>query len=303
MLYIDIKPSITARKGHRGRQTIATAFAKYYRNGGHESGSTITKERYQISSKYDVSIEDIAKFDCGHSMAILVNTVPAVFWMIYYIYSNPEVLEELRQELPAISVLKPNDHSIRKLDISQIKTSCPILISTFQEVLRHRGMYNAVRQVMEDTVLDGKYLLKKGGMVQMPTRVIHTDPEIWDPDVRQFQNKRFLRQGKPSHHRPNNAAALLAFGSGNSLCPGRHFATTEIMTVVAMFLLRCEVRPAMGGEWKAPTCGNTNIAAAIMEPDFDIPVVIEARADTEGVVWDFSLADSGSAYGIARDAA
>ena len=304
MLYIDIKPKITARKGYRGRQAITTAFIKYYRQRSHENASSFTKDRFEVSTKHGVSIEDVAKFECGQSIAVLVNTVPAVFWMIYYIYSNNTILEELRQELSTI-VLGANDgDKVQRVDISQIKTSCPILISTFQEVLRHRSMGISIRQVMEDTILNGKYLLKKDGMVQMPSWVIHTDPEIWGPDVRQFKHKRFLRHSETTKRgadgRRFNPAALLAFGNGHSLCPGRHFATTEIMAAVIMFLLRYEVRPALGA-WKAPTCANTNIAATIMEPDLDIPVIVEPRVGTEGVMWSFSLADSKTAYGIAED--
>ena len=72
------------------------------------------------------------------------------------------------------------------------------------------------------------------------------------------------------------------------------------MATVIMFLLRYEVRPVLG-EWKAPTCVNTNIAAAIMEPDYDIPVFIEPRVGTEDIVWEFILADSKTAYGIVGD--
>ena len=137
-----------------------------------------TKDRYMVSTRHGISLEDIAKFECGQSIAVLVNTVPAVFWMVYCIYSNPKVLEELRQEVSTIVLKIAGQDHIRKLDISQVKPSCPILISTFQEVLRHRAMGISIRQVMEDTLLDGRYLLKKDGIVQMPSRVVYTDPAI-----------------------------------------------------------------------------------------------------------------------------
>ena len=299
-------PSITARKGYQGRQTISKAFINYFNNKAQESGSAFTKDRFTVSRKHGCSVEDIAKFECGESIAALVNTIPAVFWMIYHIYSTPIILEELRQELTKIVVgmTEKNGSTVRKVDVAQIKTSCPILISTFQEVLRHRAMGTSVRQVMEDTMLDGKYLLKKDGMVQMPSRVVHTDPEVWGPDVAEFNHRRFLKEKESAKRgkdgRRFNPAALLAFGGGHTLCPGRHFATTEIMVAVIMFLLRYEVRPT-SGTWTAPPCINTNIAATIMEPDFDIPVLIEPIAGTEGVLWTFDLADSKMAYGIVQE--
>jgi cytochrome P450 len=59
------------------------------------------------------------------------------------------------------------------------------------------------------------------------------------------------------------------FGGGKTLCPGRHFATNEVLAVVAMFIVRLDMTP-VGGEWKFLTIANTNVAAVVMELDDDI---------------------------------
>lgn len=299
---------MTAPKGYRGRETVAKAFVKYYNNKGHESGSAWAKNRLNVSIKNGISVEDTAKFECGGGIAILVNTVPATFWMLYHIYSNPLVLADLRQELSTIiqTTKTPDGVQSHKIDITQIKTHCPLLTSTFQEVLRCRAMGTSVRQVMEDTLLDGKYLLKKDGIIQMPGRVIHMDQNIWGRDVEDFNHRRFTKDGiEAAKKRGDNAkrpspAAFRAFGGGHTLCPGRHFATTEIMTAVIMFVLRYELKP-VSGNWAAPTCAKTNIAATIMEPDTDIDVLVQPRAGFENASWGFGLADSDMVFAVAEE--
>jgi len=280
MMFVNFMPSITASKGYLGREKVARAFVKYYNNNGHECGSAWAKNRFNVSIKNGISVEDTAKIECGGGIATLVNTVPAVFWMLYYIYSNPLVLEDLRQELSTIiqTSKTPDGGPLHNIDVTQIKTRCPLLTSTFQEVLRCRAMDTSVRQVMEDTLLDGKYLLKKDGIIQMPCRVIHTDKAIWGRDANDFNHKRFTKDGSEAAkergdvaNRPS-PAAFRAFGGGHTLCPGRHFATTQIMATVIMFIVRYELKP-VSGDWVAPTCAKTNIAVAIMEPDSDIDVL------------------------------
>jgi hypothetical protein len=308
MMFVNFMPSITASKGYRGRETVARAFVDYYDNKGHESGSAWAKNRFNVSIKNGISVEDTAKFECGGGIAILVNTVPSVFWMLYHVYSNPLVLEDLRQELSTIILTTetPDGVPIHKIDITQIKTRCPLLTSTFQEMLRCRAMGTSVRQVMEDTLLDGKYLLKKDGIIQMPSRVIHTDQEIWGRDVDQFDHRRFTKDGLEAARKRGDGAkrpspaAFRAFGGGHTLCPGRHFATTEIMTTVIMFVVRYELKP-VSGDWAAPTCAKTNIAATIMEPDTDIDLLVQPRVGFEDASWGFGLADSEMVFAVAEE--
>lgn len=65
--------------------------------------------------------------------SLKVRDGPAAFWIIYHIYSDPIVLEDIRGEVSKLVVDGSNDPSI---DISSVKVSYPILLSTFREVLR-----------------------------------------------------------------------------------------------------------------------------------------------------------------------
>lgn len=309
MLLVNILPSLTARKGNRAREIVANAFTDYFEAKHHESGSMLVQNRFETSRKHKIPIADIARYEVGGSIAVLVNTAPAAFWILFYMFSNPDVLQDCRDEVGTITaaVTDPSTgHIKRTLDITGIKQNCPILTSTFQEVLRQRTLGMQVRQVMQDTMLDDTYLLKKDAMVLMPSLVVHTDPTVWGPDVSAFNHKRFTKEStkasKPggSTKKPN-PKAFRAFGGGTTLCPGRHFATTEILATVVMMIMRYDLIPVAGGTWVAPKTENTNIAAVVMEPDTDIEVTVVPRPGFEDGEWEFKLADSEMVFAVAAE--
>ena len=237
----------------------------------------------------------------GGAIAVLVNTTPAVFWMLLLIYSHPGLLGEIREEVDSTrtSILDRNGVPIYCLDISTLKTKCPLLASTFQEVLRYKSMGTSIRLVMQDTLLNGQWLLKKDCMIQMPSYVIHKDPSLWGFDVDDFNPRRFMKDGTVNARKPN-AAAFRAFGGGTTLCPGRHFATNEILAAVSMFVVRYDMEP-VSGKWSMPTAEGTNVAAVIMEPDTDIDVAIRERRGYEGTGWSFSLKDSEDIFAVVAE--
>jgi cytochrome P450 len=262
------------------------------------------RNRYKTGVKNGVSIKDIARYEIGGSLAVLVNTAPAAFWMLLYVSSYPGVLRIIREEVGSILTSSTDEEGVRinSLDIASLKESCPFLTSTFQEVLRLRSMGTSVRQVMQDTVLDGQWLLKKDCMIQMPSRVIHKDASVWGTDVDDFNPRRFM---KDERHQTENgkrppATAFRAFGGGTSLCPGRHFATNEILALVSMLVIRYDITPA-SGTWSMPETHNTNVAAVIMEPDTDVEVEISQRQGFEDARWVFSLKDSNKIFSIAAE--
>jgi cytochrome P450 len=300
---VGVLPSVLARKAIAGRSKVVKAFEDYFNNGGHENASILMRNRYETSSRNGISNKDIARYEVGGSLAVLVNTAPAAFWMLLYVFSYPDVLEDIRREIGSILTTTTDEKAVKvySLDITSVKTSCPLLTSTFQEVLRHRSMGTSIRQVMQDTVLDGQWLLKKDAMIQMPSRVIHKDASMWGSDVDEFNARRFMKdqKHKTEHGKRPNAAAFRAFGGGTTLCPGRHFATNEILALVSMFVMRFDMVPT-AGTWSMPDTNNTNVAAVVMEPDTDVEVEISQRKGLNGR-WAFSLKDSDTFFTIVAE--
>ena len=229
-----------------------------------------------------LSTTDMAKMETATSIGILANTLPATFWLVYHIVSDPEVLEDCRREL--FSAVKiSDDGDTYEVDMTCVKTSCPILFSTFQEVFRFRGTGVSARMMMDDFLLENTYLLKKGNIVLIPAAVQHGLSSAWGDNVHEFYHKRFIRERGGAKGKRHNPVAFRGFGGGSTLCPGRHFAATEILAFASVIIMRFNIRPVQG-YWQTPTVENANIAISIQTPDNDIEVEIEPQNEKRWVV-------------------
>jgi hypothetical protein len=75
------------------------------------------------------------------------------------------------------------------------------------------------------------------------------------------------------------------------LCPGRHFATTEILAVATMFIARFDMKPV--GSWPPPIPSSAPLWAQIVQPDLDFEVDVSVRKDLAGrSEWGFQLSES-----------
>lgn len=296
-ILVGFLPSITARKPIAARTKVAKAFEAYYKAGGVQKASILAQKRYQAEIDNKVPLEDIARYEVGGSVAILVNTAPAAFWTLFLLCSHLGLLVEIRKEIDGCTkTTTENGSTVKTIDITTLKEACPLFLSSYQEVLRYASMGTSVREVMEDTYLD-QWLLKKGTMLQMPSRIIHQDASLWGTNVGEFNPRRFLREERKN--RPRDVC-FRSFGGGKTLCPGRHFATNEILAVVAVFIARLDIKP-VAGEWKMPTTANTNVAAVVMEPDEDVQVEIKTREGFEGIKWVIRLDDSEKIFAMVTE--
>ncbi|KAH7303534.1 putative cytochrome P450 [Stachybotrys elegans] len=297
-IVIGFLPSLTARKPVAARNKAVRAFQEYYKNGGIEQASAYAKSRYEVEVSNKFPPEDIARSSVGGTIALLVNTVPGVFWTMLHIFSYTGLLQQVRAEIDACTrtsdPVSDGDNVTNTIDVATLKENCPLLLSTYHEVLRYRTIGSSVREVREDTEL-GPFLLKKGAMLQMPARVIHTDASCWGNT--DFNPSRFLPEEKKS--RPGDIC-FRAFGGGKTLCPGRHFATNEILAVVALFIARFDVKEPTGG-WKMPTTTKTNVAAAAMGPDNDVDIEFMTREGFKGISWAVKLEASDKIFSIVSE--
>ncbi|XXH02880.1 hypothetical protein Hte_009268 [Hypoxylon texense] len=261
----------------RARELAANAMIDYMRKGGHEKASGLVRKRFEHHRQlFGLSLEDVARGELGNTFAVLGNSTPCSLWVLYHIFSDEQVLADVRHEVSAL-VSEENDEGgiVNTVDIAGIRESCPILLSTFQETLRHRAVNPGPRVLLEDVLLDERFLLKKGSMLMIPAPVQHTDVAAWGEDARQFDHLRFVRKPVPGHKKPNRVA-FRAFGGGHVLCPGRHFASTEIMALAALLVLQFDVVP-LAGKWVEPTWENSPVQAGFPVPDEDIKVELRPR--------------------------
>ena len=162
----------------------------------------------------------------------------------------------------------------KSFDMRRVLTQ-PKLKSTYLEALRWATASPSPRVVREDCEL-GEYKLKANSMVIVHSRTSQMDKETWEiagnpeSDPRQFWPKRFLDagdknemngvadairgeskstkrtniepiSGPKSSEMQQRLLAMRPFGGGSQLCPGRYFATNEILGGMTALMMRLEV--------------------------------------------------------------
>lgn len=260
------------------RELLTGAMIDYLRMGGHEKASGLVRRRFEHHQNlFGLGLEDIARGEIANTFAVLGNSTPCSLWVLYHIFSDEKVLADIRREVSAL--VREENHeekgTVSTVDLAGIRDSCLILLSTFQETLRYRALATGPRVLLEDVLLDGRILLKKGNMLMIPAPVQHTDVSAWGEDAREFDYLRFVRNPTPRHKKPNRVA-FRAFGGGHVLCPGRHFASTEIMALAALLVLQFDVVP-VAGKWVEPTWEKSPVQAGFPIIDEDINVELRPR--------------------------
>jgi hypothetical protein len=324
----------------KAREIVVAAFIEYMRSGAYQSASELVRLRYEHHhEQFGFSVEDVARGELfsnrkvdrdthvtlallcltrilltlypqttgelGNVFAVLGNSTPCAFWVLYHIFSAQHILSDIRHEFSALVTKEPSKDGtiINSIDLGAIRDSCPILLSTFQETMRFRSVSPGPRVLLEDVTLDSRYLLKKGSMLTIPAKVHHSDATAWGTDVDVFDHMRFVpsRNLAPGQRKPNRVA-FRAFGGGHALCPGRHFASTEIMVFAALVVLKFDIVPVKGGgeeKWVEPVCDKSPVQAGFPVPDEDVEVVLHPRdLDHE---WKFTFSGSDQAVGIVAE--
>lgn len=197
LLGLNVLPELTAPRGSRGRRAVFHAMRKFYAVEGHksESASRIIKARFEVNQKYGIPMTDIEHFDLSISFGLLANAAPTSFWLVYYLYSNHQLLSEVRTSISSALGLKqdgPRDWKAVVVNIPEVAAKVPLLASLISETLRVQSVNASARVVREDTILDGRYLLKRNSFIFIPSAELHKNQKAWGPSAASFDPYRFL---------------------------------------------------------------------------------------------------------------
>ncbi|KIX94118.1 uncharacterized protein Z520_10144 [Fonsecaea multimorphosa CBS 102226] len=144
--------------------------------------------------------------------AMNINANPVIFWMTWYIFSTPSLLEEIRAEVAPyvrFHAPPPNGLPIQEppkldIDITALWTKCPLLKGAFFETMRLEAASMSYKMVEDDFVvyendedarLLGKpapqsWLLRKGEYICLPHGVHQSDDKYFRDPAR-FDPRRF----------------------------------------------------------------------------------------------------------------
>jgi cytochrome P450 len=149
-------------------------------------------------------------------------------------------------------------------------------------------------------MLNGQYLLKKGSYIQMAAGPMHSSFTIWGPDAQDFNPSRFMPStvsSLPKAEQKQRKTAFAPFGGGAVLCPGRYFASTEILGIVATMVLGFEVVSKDGGLLKLPRIKKQTMAVQVRHPAGDMDVTIKRRKGWESVKFAYDVVGDGAVEG------
>jgi cytochrome P450 len=288
-------PSITSRKSFRARERLVSAFVKYYEARGHENSSELTYNRWKVQHDAGATTEDIAKLEAAAGIGILSNTVPSTFWTLFDIYSRHSLLLELREEIRKNGLVIEPDTGLHVVDLASIRDRCHLLVSSFQETLRLRSNGAPTRVVCKDILLNGQWLLKEGSILQMPAPTINRHPVAWGEATNEFNPRRFMKD--TSQRDVKRATAFMSFGASPNICPGRHFASGEILALAAMMILRYDITPE-SGSWRPPVLNTKAMAASVTPPGEQFLVKVHAREEFKGTKWDFQVTEGRGKFSL-----
>lgn len=257
------------------------ALEDYFAKGSHAHGSPIVNAHHPIFAA-NVDKADIARFECANGLALFANTVPTTFWAIFHVFSDPALLEEIRNQISSITdtEISADGRNTHKINTRKLKEET-VLFSLIEEVCRHRATGASAYSVVKDTnVRDGinTYLLKKDNVVIIANKAIHTDKRVWGEDADKFIPDRFTRK-TPAH-------ASLGFGRGANACCGKSFALYHIASFIAMLAMRYDLSPLEGG-WFEPGQAAKDSVAQVAPPNRKLEVKFTPRENRSTVLWTF----------------
>ncbi|MEW2050747.1 cytochrome P450 [Streptomyces sp. NPDC005476] len=156
-------------------------------------------------------------------------TSGALSFALYYLTKHPEVLARAQAEVDALwgdtDTPEPGYGDIGKLTyIRQI----------LNESLRLWPTAPAFAvEPLEDTVIGGKYAVRKGETLMVLTPALHRDP-AWGENVELFDPERFT----PEQEEARPVHLFKPFGNGERACIGRQFALHEAILLLGLLVHR-----------------------------------------------------------------
>lgn len=271
-------------KGYAAREVVYDALRKYYKSLP-EDASQVVRERQRILLEAGVCQDDAFKLEGSFCVGIFGSTVPTTYWTLYELFSRPEVLSELRDQVSREAVCRTTEEGF-VLDVAALKTKCPLLLSVFQETQRVRHVHAITRKVMFDTLLDNQYLLKSGNYLQMPGGSMHTNRKVWGATAETFDPYRFMPRQATERRVADEHSSFVAWGAAPHLCPARQFVSTEILIMVALFAMRVDMKPVGGGNWEASPALDYKSLVTVPNPKTGVEVEVRGRDEWRG---DWSL--------------
>ena len=232
-------PAFLCRDAHDARaHLIRTCMS----DGEPDEAELVTARRRMCRElAAEFSRYDEASFMAGLLFASLTNSVPMTTWVLAMLFTHPDAMHAVSEELSSTLPVRALDEEEGEEDrwTRQQLAACRVTMSAIDETLRMTVSPSPMRVALADTTISSTtgttYRIRKGDTVAIVAALTHADGRVFaDPERYHFD--RFLSPEPLTLEGQKVPHALMPFGGGVSLCPGRHWAKNEILAFVAMIV-------------------------------------------------------------------
>lgn len=176
-----------------------------------------------IEEEFGFSADARAR-SCLSFFASVVNTATTTFWVVLRLFADPALLVNVRREVQAAMEASEARGPRQPQHRCQGPVHHPGGPSSGRAFASVPTTYPPGLSATIRCWPAGTWAVKIAG------GAIHADESVWGDDVADFNPRRFLaRDGV-------HPAAFRGFGGGKTMCPGRHFATNEVLAFAALIV-------------------------------------------------------------------
>ncbi|OAA59406.1 Cytochrome P450 [Cordyceps fumosorosea ARSEF 2679] len=243
-----------------------------------------------LLQKYSIPQAGWNDFSFSLIMGVFPNLINITTWALWHLVADDELMAAIRAEVDALVEPSPDpaNSQRKKVDVSRVRESCPLLMSFWYELLRlYAANSNITRLVTHDAVFPGGSLLsfRRKALVVAPMLPHQHGRDGWGQDAEVLRADRFLdAEGRVD---AGLVRRLMAFGLPTVLmCPGRYVVFNVVMLNIIKTLLTFDIAPARGETLNGGqgVCRpRRSMVAGVPEPSHDPELVLTKRVDVGSV--------------------
>eukprot|EP00948_MAST-09A_sp_MAST-9A-sp1_P002194 g2194.t1 len=240
----EVKKAVQARLDDRARRgkdamtnDLLESMIRSYEEEYNTSGENLTAQ--ELSDVLGDNLIEVLFAGYNTAVGTTANA-------LYLIASNPEWYPAIQKEIDSVL---PNGALPTKESIKELK----LLERIFLESLRLVPPAAVLARLTSKTIdLDG-IQVPPGTDITFPAFYLHLDERSWGKGCEKFNPDRFLptergRNGKLKPFRPKRGS-FVPFSDGPRSCVGRHYATMEAVTALAVLLQKYEFDVPADYKW------------------------------------------------------
>lgn len=255
-------PWLTARPAYRARELLVDRLMAFHRAHRDSREASMAHRINAVAMNDPNWADNVDYFRCEllEALGLLATASTLSVWLIRYLLVDDELRRKVVAEVRRLDTIPADaggETSSGRLDLDDIRTTCPHLVAAWYETLRLRVTV-VPRVVSRDFALPlplpsspVSVPIKKHDVILLPMLSFNMDAATWGPDAASFRAGRFIdaASGRLSTQLTRR---VRGFGVAGNLCPGRAFGFETAMAAAATLLRDFDVGSVTGEAFPEP---------------------------------------------------